>query len=73
MVPRARSVLHGARAPRRPSRSSRNRSYVDELLAPKLAERWYRERISISHHALQAIGLLWSYAVCARPPGPPTV
>jgi asparagine synthetase B (glutamine-hydrolysing) len=44
-----------------------NRAYVEEILAPKLVERWYRERVSISHHAFQAIGILWSYAACVAP------
>lgn len=44
-----------------------NDAYVAELLSPKRAERWFREHVSISHHAMQAIGLLWSYAAVARP------
>ncbi len=43
-----------------------NRRYVEGLLAPKLAESWYRERISLSHHTMQAIGLLASYAAFNR-------
>lgn len=39
-----------------------DRAYVDEMLARKRSEDWFRERVSISHHALQAIGLLCSYA-----------
>ena len=39
-----------------------NRRYVAGLLAPKLAEKWYREKVSLSHHTLQVIGLLASYA-----------
>jgi len=39
-----------------------DRAYVDELLAPKRAEQLFRDRISLSHHALQPIGLLCSYA-----------
>lgn len=41
-------------------------AYVDELLAPKRAEAWFRERVSLSHHVLQTIGLLWSYASFGR-------
>jgi hypothetical protein len=39
-----------------------DRRYVDEILAPKRAEELYRERVSLGHHAFQAIGLLCSYA-----------
>jgi len=39
-----------------------NRKYIDALLSPKFAERWYRNKISIGHHTLQAVGLLASYA-----------
>jgi asparagine synthase (glutamine-hydrolysing) len=39
-----------------------NRRYVEGLLAPKLAESWYRNKVSISHHTMQVIGLLASYA-----------
>ena len=35
---------------------------VDAILRDKRTERWYRERVSLSHHAFQAIGLLCSYA-----------
>jgi hypothetical protein len=44
-----------------------NRSYLDELLAPKAAEQLYRSRVAISHNALQAVGLLASYASFHRP------
>lgn len=40
--------------------------YVDALLSPKAAERWYRNKVSIGHHTLQAIGLLASYAAFNR-------
>ena len=36
--------------------------YVDEILTPKWAEDRYRDRVSLGHHAFQAIGLLCSYA-----------
>jgi hypothetical protein len=39
-----------------------NPEYVDSLLSPKRAEEWYRNKVSIGHHTLQAIGLLSSYA-----------
>lgn len=39
-----------------------NPEYVDTLLSPKRAEEWYRNKVSIGHHTLQAIGLLTSYA-----------
>jgi hypothetical protein len=39
-----------------------DRAYIDEILAPKWAEELFRRKVSISHHALQAIGLLGSYA-----------
>ena len=39
-----------------------NPHYVDDLLRNKRAEDWYRNKVSIGHHALQAIGLLASYA-----------
>lgn len=39
-----------------------NTSYIDRLLTPKRAETWYRDRVSIGHHSLQAVGLLASYA-----------
>lgn len=47
-----------------------NRAYVDGLLAPKAAEKWYRNKVSLSHHTLQAVGLLLSYASFNRKPGP---
>lgn len=42
-----------------------NRNYVEELLAPKMVETWYRRRVALSPHALQAIGLLVSYGAFA--------
>lgn len=39
-----------------------DRDYVDEILTPKLAEQFFRQRVSLSPHAFQAIGLLCSYA-----------
>lgn len=39
-----------------------NPEYVDTLLTFKRAEEWYRNKVSIGHHTLQAIGLLSSYA-----------
>ena len=39
-----------------------NADYVDDVLRPKRAEEWYRNKVSIGHHALQVIGLLASYA-----------
>ena len=46
-----------------------NRRYVDGLLAPKFAEKWYRNKVSLSHHTLQAVGLLLSYAAFNRGTG----
>jgi hypothetical protein len=46
-----------------------DRSYLDEILAPKRAEELFRSRVSISHHAFQAIGLLCSYATFTRRAG----
>jgi hypothetical protein len=43
-----------------------NRSYIDELLTPKRAEDFLRQRYSLGHHVYQAIGLLCSYAAFAR-------
>jgi len=42
-----------------------NRGYIEEILAPKRIEEAFRERISLGHHVLQAIGLLCSYAAFA--------
>ena len=42
-----------------------NRRYVEEILREKTIENWYRERVALSPHALQAIGLLVSYAAFA--------
>ena len=39
-----------------------NDEYVEVILKRKLAEKWYREKVSISHHALQVVGILASYA-----------
>lgn len=39
-----------------------NQKYVETILKKKVAEEWYREKVSIGHHAFQAIGLLASYA-----------
>jgi len=36
--------------------------YVETLLKPKFSEQVYRDRVAISRHCLQAIGLLVSYA-----------
>lgn len=44
-----------------------DRRYVEGLLAPKAAESWYRNKVSISHHTMQVIGLLASYAAFNRP------
>lgn len=46
-----------------------DRRYVDGLLAPKAAEAWYRNKVSLSHHTMQVIGLLSSYASFNRNPG----
>lgn len=43
-----------------------NPEYVDILLSPKRTEEWYRNKVSIGHHTLQAIGLLASYASFSR-------
>lgn len=43
-----------------------NRRYVEGLLAPKAAESWYRNKVSLSHHTMQVIGLLASYAAFNR-------
>lgn len=43
-----------------------DREAVAWLLRPKRAEEWYRDRVSISHHALQAVGILCSYASFCR-------
>jgi asparagine synthase (glutamine-hydrolysing) len=40
--------------------------YIDELLSPKRAEEMFRRRVSLGHHAFQAIGLLCSYATFTR-------
>lgn len=39
-----------------------DRGAIDDVLRPKRAEKLYRERASISHHAFQVIGVLASYA-----------
>jgi asparagine synthetase B (glutamine-hydrolysing) len=46
-----------------------DRRYVEGLLAPKAAESWYRNKVSLSHHTMQVIGLLSSYASFNRGPG----
>lgn len=46
-----------------------NKRYVEGLLAPKAAEAWYRNKVSLSHHTMQVIGLLSSYASFNRNPG----
>lgn len=43
-----------------------DREYVEEILAPKWAEDVFRNRISLGHHAFQAIGLLCTYATFTR-------
>ncbi len=43
-----------------------DRAWVNEVLAPKWVEEQFRRRVSISHHAFQAIGLLCSYAAFTR-------
>ena len=43
-----------------------DRRYVEGLLAPKAAESWYRNKVSLSHHTMQVIGLLASYAAFNR-------
>lgn len=53
-----------------------DRSAIDDVLRPKRAERLYRERASISHHAFQVIGVLASYAAftgAVRPGSRPTL
>jgi asparagine synthetase B (glutamine-hydrolysing) len=39
-----------------------NPGYIDDVLRNKRAEEWYRNKVSIGHHAFQVIGLLASYA-----------
>jgi hypothetical protein len=36
--------------------------YVNTLLRAKYPEKWYRNKVSIGHHTMQAVGLLASYA-----------
>ena len=43
-----------------------DRAYVENLLRPKRAEDWYRNRIALSPHALQAVGMLVTYAGFSR-------
>ena len=43
-----------------------DRAYVENLLRPKRAEDWYRNRIALSPHALQAVGMLVTYAAFSR-------
>jgi len=44
-----------------------DRRFLDALLRDKAAERVYRQRVALSHHAFQAVGLLASYASFHRP------
>jgi asparagine synthase (glutamine-hydrolysing) len=39
-----------------------DRQYVEEILRPRPIEDLYRTKVSIGHHAFQAVGLLASYA-----------
>ena len=39
-----------------------NAKYVNTILRAKHPEKWYRNKVSIAHHTMQAIGLLASYA-----------
>ena len=39
-----------------------NTKYLENILRNKRAENWYRNKVSIGHHTMQAIGLLASYA-----------
>ena len=43
-----------------------DRAYVQMILSPKRIEEAFRRKVSISHHAFQAIGLLCSYAAFTR-------
>jgi asparagine synthetase B (glutamine-hydrolysing) len=43
-----------------------DRGYVENLLRPKRAEEWFRNRIALSPHALQAVGMLITYAAFSR-------
>jgi hypothetical protein len=43
-----------------------DRRYLDDVLRPKWAEQVFRDRVSISHHCLQVVGLLASYASFTR-------
>jgi len=43
-----------------------DRDYVESLLRPKRAEEWYRNHIALSPHALQAVGMLVTYAAFSR-------
>ncbi len=43
-------------------------SYVDELLKEKRVEDLYREKVTLSKHTLQAVGLLASYGAFTRSP-----
>jgi len=42
------------------------KAVIDEIVRPKWAEEQFRQRISLSHHAFQVIGLLSSYGAFAR-------
>jgi asparagine synthetase B (glutamine-hydrolysing) len=39
-----------------------NTKYLENILRNKRAENWYRSKVSIGHHTMQAIGILASYA-----------
>lgn len=39
-----------------------NTKYLENILRNKRAENWYRNKVSIGHHTMQAIGILASYA-----------
>jgi hypothetical protein len=40
--------------------------YLANVLRPKAAERIYRDRVAVSKHVLQVVGLLASYASFAK-------
>ena len=39
-----------------------NREYIERVLRNKVAEQWYRDKVTMNHHALQVISLLTTYA-----------
>lgn len=43
-----------------------DRGYVEEILRPRRVEDLYRRRVSLGHHAFQAVGLLVAYASFSR-------